>query len=341
MAQNEERLRRTQAGIETTRGTPVAPTIRLTERIRLMDAYEPLDLPADDGTYDAWTDFLQGPVNVAGTAEGAASFERLPYWMEHGIKGGVVASSDGHTTSPAYTRLYSRNPDVDDLASSTMEHGAPDNVYRSEMVMVPEWTIRGDIDGDATWMFSGRLLARDKDPLPGGFTAGVAAINRELVKAAGTRVYVDDTAAGLGTTLVAGKAISFSVTWNNAVTPKRFLENESEISARVGRGLLQVTGQLRIEFDSDDEMANYRTAAPRAIRIERTGSVIHAASATPSLPETRKRVRIDIPTAYWLTPSDDPRESNMTLTFGFRSVATPSVGYPARIEIVNQLAAIS
>lgn len=305
-----------------------------------MDTREPLEFDENAGSYDAWRTFLHGPVSVAGTAEGPASFEDVPWWMQLGVKNAVAATSDAHTTAPAFTRNYVPSAATDDLASTSMQHGVPDNVYESAMVMVPEWTVRGDVDGDASWMFSAALIARSFDHRPAGFTAGVPDREREFIKAAGTKLFIDDTAAGIGATQVLARFINFSVTWNNAIAPKRFMEDENAISARVGRGPRQITGQVRLEFDSNAEKEKYRTGARRSIRIEREGAQIHAVSASPVLPATNKRVRIDIPNARWLTPSDDPRETNMTLTFGFRAYADDVVGYPARVESVSQLATL-
>lgn len=332
LARNTEMLRRTQAGLETVRGTPAAPTIRLRDKVRLMDTREPLEFDENAGTYDGWYTFAQGPVTVAGTAEGPASFEDLGYWLLHGVSGdaGLIAGTgDADLVAEAFTRDYIPNPDEDDLASSTMEMDAPDNVYLSKQVMVPEFTLRGDIGGDATWMWSSPLIARSKDPLPAGYTAGVPLHDREFVKGAGTRIYIDDLPADIGETPLAASAISWSLTWSNAASFKRFLEDENELSSKVDRGVRQITGQIRMEFETDDEKAKYRAGTPRAIRIERTGGVIHDA--------VTKRARIDIPKAYWLTPSDDPRQSNMTLTYGFRAYAETVLGYPARIELVNAI----
>lgn len=332
MPQNETFLRKTLAGLEGTRGTSATVTRKLYEQIRLMDAYEPLDFDENAGSYDTKRTFLHGPVNVTGTAEGPVSFEDFPWWLELGVKGGVTGTSDSGTPDPAYAYDFTPSTATDDLKSATMQHGVPDNVYRSVMVMVPEFTVKGDVDGDAAWMFSANLLARDLTNLGGGFTAGVTDRDREFVKAAGTQLYIDDAAEDIGTTLVSGKFISFSLTWNNAIAPKRFMEDETQISARIGRGPRQITGQVRLEFTDDTERAKYRSGATRAIRITRAGSVIHDA--------VTKAVTIDIPNAYWLTPSDDPRENNMTLTYGFVAYTSADVGYPATIEVVNALSAL-
>lgn len=332
MPQNEVILQRTQAGIETVRGTAATVTRKLYETIDLDETIEPLDFVENAGTRFGWYTFAQGPKGVAGTANGPVAFEDLPWWMQLGIVGGVAPTADAGTPI-AYTRLYTPNPtSIDDLASATAETGVPDNVYLSTMMMVPEWTIKGDVDGDASWMFTANLLARGKEPLPGGFTAAIPERVREFVKAAGTKLYIDDAAADIGTTQILQKFINFSVTWNNALTTKRFMEDEDQVSTRLGMGQLQVTGQIRLEFDSDAEAAKYRSGAQRSIRIEREGSIIHDA--------VHKRARIDIPDARWLTPSKDNRENNLTQTFGFRGYIDPTANYPASVESVSDLATL-
>lgn len=329
MALNEEILRLAYGKIETTRGTGVTVDRKIYETVRINEAYEPLDFDEATGTFDAWRTFLQGPVSVTGTVEGPVSFEDLPWWLEHGVKKGVSATSDAGTPA-GYTRVYQPSASADDLASSTVEHGAPTpGCYKSTMVMLPEWTLRGDIDGDAAWMFSGNLIGKTFTK-ESAFTTGISDRTREFVRAAGTKLYIDDAGGTIGTTQVTGKFISFSLTWNNAVTTKRFLEDTDSISSTIGRGARQITGQIRLEFDSDAEKAKFRNGTQRLIRIERTGTNIR--SGTP------KKVTIDIPNAYWLTPSDDPREQNMTLTFGFRAYTDTTNAYPAKVTVVNSVA---
>lgn len=324
MAQNEEILRRSLAKIETTRGTGVTPTRKVYETVRLSEAREPLEFAESTGTFDAWRTFLQGPLTVTGTVEGPASFEDLAWWLEHGVKGGVSASGDAGSPV-AYTRSYQPSASTDDLASSTIEHGAPDNPYKSTMVMLPSWSLRGDIDGEAAWMLSGSLIGKTFTK-ENAFTSGINDRTREFIKAAGTKLYIDEPGGTIGTTQVTAKFISFSLDWNNAVNTKRFMEDEEGISSVIGRGARQITGQVRLEFDTDAEKAKFRAGTKRLIRIEREGSTIHST--------VKNRVRIDIPDAYWLTPSEDTRENNMTLTFGFRAY-TGTAGYPAKVDVVN------
>lgn len=326
---NEERLRTALAGIETVRGTGVTPTRRIQETVRLRDEYAILDLTEDAGTYDGWYDHELGPVTVTGTVEGAATFDDLPFWLRHGVKNVTGGTSDGGTPA-AYAWSFAPSASVDDLASSTVQHGEPDNVYESEMVMLPSFGLRGDVDSDASWMLTGSLVARNMAPLPAGFEPGIPRRNRTRIKAAGTRLFIDDAAADIGDTQVLGRFISFNLDWNNNVVGKRFMEDEDAISTRIGRGRREVTGTIRLEFLDDDEKAKLRAGDRRAIRIERTGPIIHDAVAN--------RVRIDIPNARWVSWEDPPRENNMTISFGFRALVDATAGYAARIEVVNAFA---
>lgn len=325
-ALNSEILRRAQGALESVRGEFEPPVRRLRERVRLMDAREPLDFDENAGTWTGWYTFAQGPVTVAGTAEGPVSYEDTPWWLHLGV------TSDPNT-DVADTWDFQITQEEDDLGSATIEHGAPDNAYVSTMVMVPEFTIRGDIDGDATWMFASRLMARSMDPTDGGqFTDDLALTEREFVRAAGTRLVITDDPADLGDPdtnddVVNAKFISFSVTWNNAVGPKRFMEDVDSVSDKVDLGVRQITGQLRLEWEDNEEKAKYAVGTPRAIGIYQTGTEYDTDKDRAAL--------IEIPNAYWLTPSDDPRNNNMTLTYGFRAYMDTTLGYPARIAFTN------
>lgn len=332
MPQNELMLRRTLAGIETVRGTAVAVTKKLYEVVELNDAREALDFAENAGSrYGARRTHALGPTSVSGTAAGPMTYEDAPFWFEHGVEAGVAAAADGGTPA-AQTRLYTPAETTDDLASSTMQTGVPDNVYRSTMVMLPQFTIRGDIDGDAAWMFDGTLFARTREPLPAGYTAGVVDRDREYVRGAGTVLTMDEDFAAIGTTPVTGRFISFSVTYDNATYAKRFMENVDAVSTRVGGGEVVVTGQIQLEFDRDDELALFRGGVPSALRIRQSGAVIHDAVTS--------RLTIDIPRAHWGTPTVGAREQNLVVTLPFRAYQDDDAGWPISFEVVNDRAAL-
>jgi hypothetical protein len=86
-----------------------------------------------------------------------------------------------------------------------------------------------------------------------------------------------------------------------------------QVSARVGRGRREVTGQVRFEFDRLDEWFEWRNTKQLSMKFFQEGPVIDETAGT------NKEAEIIIPRAYWNTYTPDERGSNLTATFAFRA----------------------
>jgi hypothetical protein len=170
--------------------------------------------------------------------------------------------------------------------------------------------------------------------VPGGFTAGLVDRVREAIDAPGTKLYIDNGGGTIGTTQVLGKFISFSATYTNNITAKRFLENTSTNALKTGRGMRQITGQIRMEFEDHAEYDKFAANASRLIRIEKTGSQINAG------PVTNKYIRLDIPATYWDAVTEDTRDNNITATFAFKAYKDVTLGYPFKYDVKNKLSVL-
>lgn len=181
------------------------------------------------------------------------------------------------------------------------------------------------------------VQAADTIDVYAGFTSGVSDRTRELVKGPGTKLYLDATT--IGTTLVTGRFISFSVTSSLGQNTgyKRFFENTTTLSNKVDRGKIKVTGQVRLEFDRRSEWDAWIASTPEKIRIEQTGTVINVS------PATTKKATIDIYAAQWGDPTFDPRGNNRTATWpfvGYKDVAGGGTNLPIGVTIVNKQSAL-
>jgi hypothetical protein len=170
--------------------------------------------------------------------------------------------------------------------------------------------------------------------IPGGFTTGLTDRVREAIDAPGTQLFIDNVGGTIGTTPVLGKFISFSVTYTNNITAKRFMENTNTNSTKTGRGMRQITGQLRMEFEDHAEFDKFAANVPRLIRIQKTGSQINAA------PLTNKYIRLDLPAGYWDAVTEDTRDNNITATFAFKAYKDVTLGYPFKFDVKNKLAVL-
>ena len=143
--------------------------------------------------------------------------------------------------------------------------------------------------------------------------AGVPVIAEEKIKAAGTKVFIDPATGTIGTTQILQRVISGNITVGLNLDNKAFAENEYERSGVYGRGKVNVTGQLRLEFDRPDEIRQMRRMGQFKIRFQKEGSELS--------PGVRKLWQPDIPLAVWTDRTRDTRNNNLTQTMAFSGIS--------------------
>lgn len=166
------------------------------------------------------------------------------------------------------------------------------------------------------------------------FTASISDRTRETIKGPGTKLYLDNSGGTIGTTQISGRFISFSVTSTLGAAYKRFMDNVDEMSTRVDRGTVRVTGQVRLEFDRKREWDKYKDLEPELMRIKQTGSTIDTGAGTT------KSATIDLYKVYWDDPTEDVRGNNVTVTWPFRAYVDTSEGVAANWSIKNTQSAL-
>jgi hypothetical protein len=253
------------------------------------------------------------------------------------LKGGVTGVTDGGTPA-AYTYTFIPSASVFDNKFMTLEYGTPTLPYKANQVGITSATIRITPDDQASWQADYEMIARK--PSQAAMTAAIGERTRELIKAPGTKVYIDAGGGTIGTTQIVGRFIGASFTIANNFYYKAFSEDEDDYAAnKIGIGEFTVDGQVTVEFDSDAEYADYRglatAGAPfeKLIRLEREGSQIHTS------PATNKRIRLDV-NGYWSSLAQDYRETNRIITLGFQAGYNVTSAYALKAEVVNALATL-
>jgi hypothetical protein len=326
MVANEEILRLNQAGIESTRGTGVAATRKLYSIITPNYTKALREFTDTTGTFDGRRRkaFQREVVTFGGTD--LMTYEDAPWHFLQLIKGGVTGVTDAGTP-PAFTRTFTPSLSTDDLAAITLEFNHVGNAYKSTQVMMNSGTIRIDPDNEGAWILDSEYLARDIASTT--HTAAITDRTTEVIAAPGTQLYIDDTAAGLGTTQVLAKLISASITINNNIHFKGFSENVSNFAAnKVGRGLRTADAQIVMEFDSDTEFAKFRAGSDRFVRFKQTGAIIHDAITSS--------IQLDI-NGPWSTISWGNREGNIIATFGLSGYYNVTNAFTFKAVVVNSL----
>lgn len=334
MGTNELILVKAQAGIESQRGDPVAASRKVYAQLTPRYERPLLNFQDTSGTFIAKRRPGYGREVVGFNGLDILTFEDGPWWMLLGIDGGVSGVSD--LGSPAgYEYAYLPDLTTDTLASATFEHNESGNPYESAQVMANSFTLRMDSDNnnEPGWMLDLDLMALNWENTT--FTAALPDRSTEVVKARGTKVYIDDEGDAWGDTQLLGSLISASVTVTNNLHYKAFAEDEKTAApGRVGKGELTLDAQFTVEFDNDDEFANYRSDDPvmRKIRLEREGSVIHDA--------VTKLFQIDM-AGYWSSWSRGDRNGNLTATFALTGYFDIDSQMMFGVNFVNGLSALA
>ena len=101
------------------------------------------------------------------------------------------------------------------------------------------------------------------------------------------------------------------------------MEDINTVSARLGRGFVVVTGQVRLEFDHMYEYLQWKNFTPTKIKIiQPSGPVIDATA------NTHKQAWINVYTGYWDSMPDDDRVNNVMVTAQFRGFLDATQGVP-------------
>lgn len=332
MGTNELILTKTQAGIESTRGTNVAATRILYGQLQPNLQRALTTYTSHTGTYEGRRVPAYSRLKPTFSYTETATFQDLPWWMQLAVKGGVTGVTDGGSPA-AYTYDFDPSESTDDIKAVTLEFNETSNDYESAQVMVNTWTLRGDTDNDSepAWMFTAELLGLDWATTT--YTA-LSERSTEAITARGTKLYIDAAGGTIGTTQKTGSLISWSLSGNNDIHFKAFAENELIYAAnKVGRGERTFDAEFTMEFDEDTEFANYRAAAAvqRLIRMEREGP-----TAIHGTPNTFPRLRVDM-YGYWASWTRQDREGNLTMTMSLMAFYDTTATRAFRVEVVNNL----
>ena len=337
---NVQSLQGAQAAIEAVRCTPETSMTRwlyFTQgNFRWTFTQDALDFPQATRSFHGHRDFALGRYGNTFSYEEMMTYEDLPWWLRMILKGGAAQGTGVTTgsTPPGYTYHSVPSSTEDDLDAFTMRYWEPSNIYQIDRVMATSATFAFDAVNNPAWVLTADLLGHELTE-GAAYDDTVTELAREVIRAAGTKLYIDDDTDPIGTTLVTGKLRSGSITIDNQIETKAFSEDDLHDSCEVGRGEQLVTGEVVLEFRDDAEFAKMRAGATRRLRFEQTGSVI---GATPA---TSKSLRIDIPEAHWMAPTMDYAGQNKIQTFGFMGYTSPTNPQPIAIDVVNALATVA
>ncbi len=331
--------RTAQAGLETTRFTPVAATRKVYKDVTFD---EDIGIQAQDGNGRghrfANNSFLRGNVSITGNWTDDLTYEDAAYAFLYGIRGGVTPTSPDTTAGSTVRRwTFTPNGSAFDVVSGTFEKHDGSFWWQVPGVHMPSWTVSGEQGAPA--QFSADLAGQRKNREgTAGFTAhaggSTGLANRNDLTIAhgyGVGFFIDDQAGTIGTTAVTNKLRSYSITYNQGIEMKPpFMDNVDGVSTRVSPGMIEVTGTFTLEWDTFAEYDKYRARSRRKIRLQHTHDTAISGSFFPY-------VRFDL-YGIWEQISLGEAQSNITADYGFRGYVDPVENVPIRVEVQNNVA---
>jgi hypothetical protein len=332
----QKMLTNVQYGIETTWGTLVPATaigsgLTVARHKRLINNLHPEEFRGDMFRFHK-SAVVGRMANLH--LEGYACFDDLAYFAAMGIKGGVSATADSGTPTPAQTRNYApAGSSVDVPDTYTIEAGDNSVNWAYAGCFITALQLAAARDGLTT--LQADLIARDFTQQ--AKTGSLSQRDPEYIPANLWTFKVDDTGGTLGTTLYGASSL-LNFTWRIAQFDAfKTMDGTQLLSGITEQGLaaaLTVTVMVDASFVAI--LTKHINQSRLLTRLENIGSLIHGT------PNTFKRVRLD--GAYILKDvgeiggSDEKGKQTVQLTFESELDSTASLYYA--LNLVNSLATL-
>lgn len=323
----ERAFARHQAGLEVTRGTPVAATRRVYGE-GMAQRQQPLIRPASEDRSSLIRNFRSQPGLVAATfpIRASATFEDLPWWYQLGMKGGVAGVLQNTT---AYKYDFIPDSTSDTLKSATFEDGDDTQAWRMPFGMVDSFSITGALG--QPWLLELTIIGADLTPQ--AFTAAIGDRVTEDIETHLTKLAIGNVGA-VPAGFLTGQVIGFKLNVANHLARKYFMDGlATPVMGGVGRADREVSLEVTWEGNAATvaERALWVSGTQRVARLQANGTTIAGSS-----PSQTKQAEI-IESGKWTTWTVGNRETNTTMTGLLEAEYDSALGYEVDAFVVNSL----
>jgi hypothetical protein len=298
-----------QGSLETSKGSNNAATRILMARMTSPSFNQPRDfLEEDRGTLVAAGRYIAGVKDYTFSIDGTATFEQLPWFLQTGSKGSIVASTVGTTGKRV---VFSPNTTTtgDDLQAAAFEFGDDTQSFLLKYCEATSWDLdfAAPVVGQAaplnmSFKYVTNALASNTR------TAGLTPPTVNSILATGATFAIGNTSTGFGSlATLTGSLRAFHLTSDNKLGRKVFVGDGLTYSL-IGRGRRVTTFTATFEGDANGvtRFVEWDTATEKRIRIQFNGPTIAG-----SAPATAYQLWID---ARVLFTAFDPTQSQDTNT---------------------------
>lgn len=334
-----QRLRAFQLGIESTFKTQVAATRRVPFTFD-PDVNPNTTFPtADTGTLSMGIAPYQTGTDITGSATGQLFSNDCPALFAASIMGGISATTPSGTARQWSFTPADKTIDVFDTFTGEWFDDATADAWAGTGGVINDWTLdypqdQGPINLTANWRFAKKVY-------PATPTGSLNVdLNPTPLFMADTELYLNDTAAAIGTTKISDALYSANISYNNNLDIKRFANGSNtrfEV-ANYGRGPRVVTFSITLAKTSAPiaEVVKWIAASPSERFLElKTTSTVNASTA-PNVPHS---LSIRIP-GFWLTRADTLINTNTGFTLQGQNVYDSTLLYPFKVVTVGTMSTV-
>jgi hypothetical protein len=324
-------LRKTQAALETVRGTDLAATRKVYGKGTMND--KPKIIQIDDeqrGTFVSSYRSQPGLVDASFPFEGEVTYEDLAWWLQLALKGGVTGALSAVTV---YTYTFVPTQATDDLKSATFEWGDDTQAWEAHFGMVDKFEISAAL-GDAI-RFKADILVDDWST-----TTFTGAISDRVTEDAVTHMskFAIGAAGAVPAGYVTGRFIGWKLTIQNNLKPKFFADGTASSPASIkytGMGRQKRQYMLEATFEGNaatiTEKASFDAATPRVARVTTLGSIIAGSTGN-----VQRSIDIVLP-GIWTSYDVGDRDTNTIFTGVLESQYDATLGYDISVAVANAL----
>jgi hypothetical protein len=320
-------FRKWQFGVETVAGTPVAATYNPLVQGNPTPNVEYEEIPHDPNQFESMVLPVKIGEDFTLPLTGAALFQTLPFWFLGIIKGGVTP-----TGGSAKTWTFTPNQTADDLDTYTAEYGSNIQAWSGSFVTLREMELTMPETG-GLWEMS--IDAMGQSFGSNEFTASGSVdidTNPSPLMGAFTKVFVDDTAGGIGTTPLSGVLRRGSIRFAFDAVEKKVMGGTGYQYTAIGRG--QRVTEVTLTFEQD---AASMTEVVHFLRAQATSPVMRYIRLTVDgnvISGGREKLTLDLP-GIWTSFGFDEIGQNLVYTLTGRVKYDPTLTYGLKATVIN------
>jgi len=335
------RQRRWYFGKQSAHGTAVTPT-------RAIAASGVLEVnpnwtdqtDADLGSIDIMLDPYRMQTDVtASLSYPQLTYDDLPHLMAAALRGGQAGVSASSTYQWTHQSLSTTATSLDEFTVQWADDVFLDGYQaRDGIIESLELSFDGSLgpwSASATWRFG----AVDGAVTPvSGLLAGS---NLPLIYGADTKLYIDSTAGGIGTTAITDALHRASISITNEIDQKRFANGSNSRFAIAGYGLTGRTITATFTFAKTAQTVGLISEAGRWLSADPVNRFIKLEAISPSIIAGVIPYSWDLRlSGTWRTRTDEAVGGNSVVVLECTGRYDATLGYALRNYVVNNRATL-